>query len=210
MRLKYSPLGDEHVLIEFGSRISERTLKNVMTSAEAVAPITNELKTAYTTLMVRFDPLEYEYCTYAKMLDERIKSADTANKFNPVTHKIETQYGGRCGQDLNRVAAYNNITEQQVVKLHTKNIYTVYMIGFLPGFCYLGGLNKRLYTPRLEVPRKKITKGSVGIADKQTGVYPLESPGGWNIIGITETDVFSVSEKGCRIKPGDKIRFVEV
>jgi len=210
MNIKYSPLGDEHILIEFGDKISKEILMNVMACSDAVAPMVEEYKTAYTTVMVKYNPLEYEYSAFVKKLDDTIQNVDASSGFSPQTHIIKTQYSGEFGQDLKRVAKHNKLTEKQVVKLHTENIYTVYMIGFLPGFCYLGGLDKRLSTPRLEVPRKKIVKGSVGIAGEQTGVYPIASPGGWNIIGRTEFEFFKYDDPPCEVKPGDSIRFLEV
>lgn len=210
MKLKFSPLGDEHILIDFGDKISPKTLSKVLSASAAVKPYAIEVKTAYSTLMVRYNPLTDEYNSYVKKLNNIIKNADLHSKHDAKIHEIATQYGGEFGQDLNRVAKHNNLTEKQVVKIHTQGDYLVYMIGFLPGFCYLGGLNKNIATPRLDVPRKHIAKGSVGIAGQQTGVYPIQSPGGWNIIGCTEYDFFVNENPPCKILPGDYIRFVEV
>lgn len=210
MKLKFSPLGDEHILINFGDKISPRTLSKVLSAGAALKPHVLEVKSAYSTLMVRYNALQYEYNSYVKKINSIIKNVDINSRHDAKVHKIMTQYGGEWGQDLSRVARHNNLTEKQVVKIHTQNDYLVYMIGFLPGFCYLGGLDNNIATPRLDVPRKQIAKGSVGIAGQQTGVYPIQSPGGWNIIGRTEYDFFVNENPPCKIMPGDYIRFVEV
>ncbi len=122
---------------------------------------------------------------------------------------VPVVYGGKKGPDLLEVAKQNHMTIDEVIKLHTAPIYTVYFIGFMPGFVYLGGLDSKIHTPRRSKPRMSIPAGSVGIGGAQTGVYPRESPGGWQIIGNTELLFFDRNrDKPSLFLPGDQLRFV--
>lgn len=124
---------------------------------------------------------------------------------------IPVLYGGEHGPDLEYVAAYHNLTPEEVIQIHTHQDYLVYMLGFAPGFPFLGGVDKRIATPRRETPRQAITPGSVGIAGEQTGVYPLETPGGWQIIGQTPRKLFLPEQSPpTLLQPGDKIRFTPI
>lgn len=140
-------------------------------------------------------------------LDELWQRApDTA--FEPQTVTLQVSYGGEFGPDLIKVAQYHDITPEEVVHLHTLASYKVFFIGFQPGFAYLEGLPHALHTPRLATPRLKIPAGSVGIGGEQTGVYPLASPGGWQLIGQTQTPLFDpLSDIPCLLAPGDIVRF---
>jgi inhibitor of KinA len=124
-------------------------------------------------------------------------------------HKIPVCYNG---EDLEQLAHSKNLTTQQVIDIHASVEYTIYMIGFLPGFPYLGGLDERLHTPRRETPRKSVPKGSIGIGGSQTGIYPIESPGGWHLIGQTPLDIFSATslERPFLFQAGDRIQFTEI
>ena len=122
--------------------------------------------------------------------------------------EIPVIYGGKYGPDIEFVASYNGLSVDDVIELHTKPLYRVYMLGFLPGFAYLGGMDERIATPRLENPRKRVPSGSVGIAGKQTGWYAIESPGGWRIIGRTPLRTFNPSkEPPSIVLPGDYVKF---
>lgn len=124
---------------------------------------------------------------------------------------VPVVYGGKYGPDLGRVAETNGLTEDEVIRIHCGQEYLVYMLGFLPGFPYLGGLDKRVATPRLDEPRAKTIAGSVGIAHEQTGIYPIESPGGWNIIGKTPLTLFDrEKEDAFLFRAGDRVKFYEV
>ncbi|MBE7216526.1 5-oxoprolinase subunit PxpB [Shewanella benthica] len=125
--------------------------------------------------------------------------------------QIPVQYGGEYGPDLNAVAEYHKLTPQEVIAIHTSTQYNVLFLGFQPGFPYLDGLDKRLFTPRLATPRLSIPAGSVGIGGEQTGIYPAQSPGGWQIIGRSALALFdSASESGALLAPGDRVQFVSV
>ena len=125
--------------------------------------------------------------------------------------KIPVCYGGKFGPDLHYVAEYNKISVDRVIELHSNNDYIVYMIGFAPGFPYLGGMSKEIAAPRCKSPRKSVSKGSVGIAGMQTGVYPISTPGGWRIIGNTPKVLFSPSKCPPSIlRSGDVVRFYPI
>lgn len=124
---------------------------------------------------------------------------------------IPVLYGGEVGPDLEYVAKHHGISPEEVIQIHSKNDYLVYMIGFAPGFPYLGGLDERIATPRKKTPRLQIAAGSVGIAGNQTGVYPLETPGGWQIIGRTPRKLFLPNQSPpTLLQSGDTIRFVPI
>jgi inhibitor of KinA len=126
-------------------------------------------------------------------------------------HQFPVRYGGEDGPDLGFVARNAGITEQEVIAIHTSREYLCYMLGFTPGFAYLGDLDDKIATPRLETPRLKVAAGSVGIAGNQTGFYGVESPGGWRIIGRLQTTTFDVGkEPPSAILPGDRVRFLSV
>ncbi len=126
----------------------------------------------------------------------------------PKTLEIPVLYGGEDGPDLEWVAGYHNATPQEIIRRHTEPTYRVYMIGFTPGYPYMGELPDNLVTPRRETPRTKIAKGSVGIARKQTGIYPVASPGGWQLIGRTPIKLFAPGRSNPFLyQAGDRIKF---
>src|SRR5699024_4926794 len=125
--------------------------------------------------------------------------------------EIPVLYGGDYGPDLDLVAHRNQLSTEEVIRIHSERDYLVYMIGFAPGFPYVGGMDERIEAPRKENPRQSIPAGSVGIAGKQTGIYPFESPGGWQIIGRTPAQLFlPESNPPTLIQPGDRLRFVPI
>ena len=214
-------LNEKSVTISFGSVISEEILAHITAFNQRLLqnPFAGLVTTvpAYTTLTVFFDPLRvmvaelagkscYEkVSTYLKKINhlERSKEPVTANRVI-----IPVCYGGDFGPDILAVAQANNITEAEIIALHSAVQYTVYMIGFVPGFAYMGGMDARLATPRKEVPSAKIPAGSVGIAGLQTGIYPMEIPGGWQIIGKTPFKMFDAQrEQPALLKGGDLVTF---
>lgn len=146
---------------------------------------------------------------YLKTLWRESEKLDLSDVFQGKLVDIPVSYGGEKGPDLLEVAKIHEITPEQVVERHTAPIYTVYFVGFMPGFVYLGGLDASIHTPRRANPRMKIPAGSVGIGGSQTGVYPGESPGGWQIIGNTSESFFDMHrETPSLFLPGDQLRFV--
>lgn len=126
-------------------------------------------------------------------------------------HEIPVQYGGKYGPDMEFVCSYSGLNEDEVVEIHSSTTYTVFAVGFIPGFPYMGILDKRIYAPRLETPRLKVPEGSVGLAQLQTGIYSFESPAGWRIIGKTNIQLFDpAKEPYSLLQMGDTVRFVPV
>ena len=125
--------------------------------------------------------------------------------------EIPVCYGGAYGPDLKTIADHAGLTQEEVIRIHSSRDYLIYMLGFLPGFCYLGGLAERIHTPRLANPRKNIRAGSVGIGGSQTGIYPLDSPGGWQLMGMTPVKTYDPErEIPILVEAGDYIRFIPV
>lgn len=169
----------------------------------------------YTAITIIYDPFKFKVCegfnTLKKELNSIIANIDFSRSYKENIVEIPVCYGGDFGPDIKDVAKYNDLSVEEVIRIHTSRKYIVYMIGFAPGFPYLGGMDKRISAPRKVAPRLKIPKGSVGIAGMQTGVYPIETPGGWQIIGNTPINLFDInkSEKTL-LKCGDVVKFKEI
>jgi KipI family sensor histidine kinase inhibitor len=166
---------------------------------------------AYASLLVHYDPLTLTYSQLADWIRARLDSVDSASTRAPRRIDVPTRYGGASGADLEAVAASHALTAADVIRLHSGRDYLVYMMGFTPGFPYLGTLDESIITPRLETPRTLVPAGTVAIAGAQTGIYPLASPGGWNLIGWTPLKLFDpASESPFLFAPGDTIRFIPI
>ena len=207
--------GDRALVIELDDDISPEVngrVRNLMLAIQnADIPEVVELVPTYRSLLVYYDPLRVS----ASELEDSIKSVehglDEEPLEKPVIVHIPTLYGGQYGPDLKFVAEHAGLTTEEVVSIHSQTDYLVYMIGFSPGFPYLGGLSEKLHTPRLDTPRTEISGGSVGIAESQTGVYPLASPGGWRLIGRTPLRLFDPnSEPPGLLNACDYVRFVPI
>lgn len=165
----------------------------------------------YTGVTVYYQPDQLTYEAMAGWLWSVLADIDVEGSTTQQIIKLPVVYGGTYGEDLKRVAAYHQLHESEVVKIHTGQDYLLHMFGFFPGFPYLGGMSSDIATPRLQTPRLQVAQGSVGIAGDQTGVYPVATPGGWNIIGRTPVSLFSVEDdEPCVGHVGDYIRFYEV
>jgi len=162
----------------------------------------------YRSLLVRYDPLKITYEQLAFRIKDVERNLKTTKQEEGRLFVIPVIYGGEYGPDLNFVAKCHGLTDEQVVKLHSDREYRVYMIGFVAGFPYLGEVADEIATSRLETPRLRVPAGSVGIAEKQTGIYPCEAPGGWQIIGRTPIRLFNPLEQPpTPLKAGDTIKF---
>jgi inhibitor of KinA len=211
--IRYLPFGDNALLIEFGDVISLEVNRKVIALNGAVIKAeirgVEELVPTYRSLLVRYDALKigYEQLVFCiKNLEEKLDYLTTEKAGRKIT--IPVVYGGDYGPDLNNVAQYHSLTEEQVVKLHSEREYRVYMLGFVAGFPYLGEVADKIATSRLETPRLKVPAGSVGIAEKQTGIYSCEAPGGWRIIGRTPLKLFNPHQQPpTLLKPGDTVKF---
>jgi KipI family sensor histidine kinase inhibitor len=176
---------------------------------EGVRGILN-LHPAYASLLVEFDPRLRDHAQIEALVRERAES-EVAGSHGQEERLVEipVRYGGEFGPDLADVARHTGLTPERVVEMHASAEYLVYFLGFAPGFAYLGGLPDELATPRLAAPRKRVPVGSVAIGGNQTGVYPIESPGGWRIIGHTDARLFDPSAaEPVLLHMGDRLRFV--
>lgn len=165
----------------------------------------------YRSLAIYYDPLTIDRETLRQQVGLLYNALGDQGDRTPKEVEIPTVYGGEYGPDLEFVARHSGLLSEEVVQLHSEPLYHVYMLGFMAGFPYLGDLAERLAVPRLSTPRLKVPAGSVGIGGRQTGIYPVESPGGWRIIGRTSLHLFDPSsEAPTPILPGDKVRFVPI
>ena len=207
--------GDKALYIELGSSIDRgvnRQIKRLVRSIdEASIPGVIDLAPTYCSILVYYDPLRIAVDDLQRRLTSLSQS--TTQESSEVARVVEVPslYGGEYGPDLDFVASHNNLSQEEVIGIHTGSDYLVYMLGFNPGFPYLGGMSERVATPRLSTPRVKIPAGSVGIAESQTGVYPLDSPGGWRLIGRTPVPMFDPNRDPPAIaQAGDYVRFVSI
>ena len=215
-RIRISPLGDSGAVITFGREISPDIHREVMAFSDLIegdAPeATVEHVPAFTTVTVFYDPLRSTYEDFVvelRALIERMPAAPTVDERHVV--EIPVCYGEDLGPDLPFVASHSGLGEAEVVTLHSEPNYLCYMIGFAPGFPYLGGMSERIAAPRRESPRDAIPEGSVGIAGNQTGVYPIRSPGGWQLIGRTPLRLFRPDrDPPTLIQAGDRVRFAQI
>lgn len=214
-KIKYLPAGDKALIMEFGNEIAKdinAKIRNVVRFLdEANLKGIEELLPTYRSIMIMYDPLKIEYDELIKTLDELSTKFSEGSKEVIRIVEIPTLYGGEYGPDINYVAEHNKITTDEVVNIHTGTDYLVYMLGFTPGFTYLGGMSDKIATPRLASPRAKIPAGSVGIAGAQTGMYPSETPGGWQLIGRTPLKLYDPSkEPPVMLNAGDYVRYVSI
>jgi KipI family sensor histidine kinase inhibitor len=213
--IRLSPSGDLALVASFGNEISEvlnTKVRSLMLALEKVGVEgIVEMTPTYCSLMIHYNPIQISYSALcAKVLDV-VKALDDIELPPPKVIEIPTLYGGDSGPDLDYVASHNGLTPEEVVQIHASGTYRIYMLGFTPGFPYLGGMDERIATPRLETPRTKISGGSVGIAGAQTGIYPIDSPGGWQIIGRTPLALYDPQrEEPILLQAGESIRFVPI
>lgn len=204
--------GDSALNIEFSKAISPETSATIRLAAQTLTddPIKGvvELVPTFCSLMVYYDPLVLSFDELVTKLQGKLRGLKTANLGIKKVTIIPVCYGGELGPDIQTVADYAGISIDEVIRIHSSNDYLIDMLGFLPGFAYLGGLDPRLHTPRLATPRTSIPAGSVGIGGAQTGIYPLDSPGGWQIIGNTPLRPYDPDRaKPILYSAGEYLRF---
>lgn len=224
MRYRIFPISEKAVTIDFGNEISVELNEKVIQLAEAIEKNNFigfiELVPAYSSLTIfynlftvkkNYSQFETAFAFVESFLKTSLKSLQTVDFDNPTPIKIPVDYSDEFALDLDFVAQNANLTKAEVIKIHTLQVYRVFMVGFLPAFAYMGEVDERIATPRKTNPRTKIEKGSVGIAGKQTGIYPLESPGGWQIIGKTNLELFRPeSSEISFLKTGDYVQFYDI
>ena len=208
--------GDTSVCVEFGNEISEPINAqirafNIALSSSDIPGIVETVPT-YRSLMVHYDPEVIRCAPLMDKLKDLLGQLDKVEIPPSEVLEIPVLYGGEeMGPDLKFVAEHAGKTEEEVIKIHTSTEYLIYMLGFTPGFTYLGGMSDAIATPRLKTPRVKIPAGSVGIAGSQTGVYPIDSPGGWQLIGRTPVRMYDASrETPILPQAGEYIKFYAI
>ena len=213
--IEIKPLGDTAIVIFFGEKISEKIHREIR---QFIVGLNNtrvkgiiEWVPSYTSLAIYYRPEEISYHT----LLDKVKDIYTTSKHNepyqPIVYEIPVYYGGETGPDLASIAQYCEISQKEVIALHSNKEYLIYMLGFIPGFPYLGGLPSMLSVPRLEHPRRSVPAGSVGIGGNQTGIYPSEVPSGWRILGITPLKLFAIENSPpALVAPGNYIKFIPI
>jgi len=210
------PCGDSAVTIQIGNAISEAVNREVVAVVRALQarqlPGILEIVPSYCAVTVHYDPLLLSYEQLTDALHRLDVMTDDMQPYVQRIVQIPVCYGGVFGPDLGFVAQHNGLTEEEVIQRHSNGLYLVYMLGFLPGFAYMGGMDESITCPRLTTPRTKIPAGSVGIAGAQTGVYPLDSPGGWQLIGRTPLKMFAINDDqaGFTLAAGDHVRCVPI
>lgn len=212
---RFFAAGESCLVVEFADEIDRGANKAVTRLKDWLEKVSvirlKECLPTYRSLAIYFDPL---VVSMDQVMDETKKALSLASESAHEVHtviSIPVCYGGEYGPDLQNVAENAGISEEEVIKRHTANICHCYMIGFIPGFAYLGGMDESIAAPRLKTPRSVIPGGSVGIAGKQTGIYPLDSPGGWQLIGRTPLRLFTPeAEHATLIQAGYGVKFLPI
>lgn len=210
--MRIFPLGDSAATIEFGSEISAELNDRAiaLTSHLTTHPFEGMIEAvpAYASVTVFYDPAITAFTEVKLFLAESVDAAVPVTRKASRIIEIPIIVSREASLDLDRLAQLRGLSTEEVIAVFLSDTYRVYMLGFLPGFAYMGEVDESIAAPRLETPRTKVPKGSIGIAGKQTGIYPLESPGGWNIIGRTDLQMFDTdSDHASLLKPGDEVRF---
>ena len=212
-QLTYKLFGRSAILVEWPANISQEIIQDIISFERQVKEIDSILDTiiAYNSLLIRYQN---------PIVDQELTIRQLKNKYTALSYLIKQDqflweipvcYDASFGLDLEEIANKKKCSVADIVRLHTKTDYLVYFIGFQPGFLYLGGLHQNLHVPRKSNPRVRVDKGSVGIGSAQTGIYPQNSSGGWNIIGKSPLNFFNMKASNpCFAKPGDRIQFVSV
>lgn len=202
---------DSSLLVRFGESASADCFRAVTSFFRRIQALQDSrirnIHPAYASVLIDFDPLQISHKELASLLEGLAQHRDEAEDPRRIV-TIPVCYGDEFGPDLRFVAEHSGLSIEEVVQVHSSASYVVHFLGFSPGFGYLDGLPARLESPRLASPRKHVPAGSVGIAGTQAGVYPLDSPGGWQLIGRTPLRMFDpLAERPTKLEPGDSVRF---
>ncbi|MDE3156682.1 MAG: 5-oxoprolinase subunit PxpB [Acidobacteriota bacterium] len=207
--------GDSALVVEFEDRVDPGVNARAIACARAVAaarhPGVRDVVPTYRAVAVYFDPLRTDLASLGALLEREGAQPAPAGTGAQAPIEIPVCYGGTLGPDLAAVARHAGCSEDEVVERHTSQVYRVYMLGFIPGFAYLGLVDERIAMPRHATPRVKVPARSVGIAGRQTGIYPSESPGGWQLIGRTPIAPFDPTRpRPFLMQAGDAVKFVAI
>lgn len=217
------PLGDSALIIGFGDVIEESVNRKVLSLSRRIkqACIVGvlDVATAYSSITVHYDVIEVikkhpgkpAFVTIKENLETLLSQPTEGFSEHMRRLKVPVCYAAKYAPDINDIALHTNLTVEDIVQLHTSIKYRVYMVGFLPGFAYMGEVDERIAVPRKQEPRLQVVAGSVGIAGRQTGIYPLTSPGGWQIIGRTPLKLFDKNkQEPVLITAGDEVEFFSI
>lgn len=214
-KIRILTAGDSSLLVEFGKKISPEINRKItaavqMMKEQHIEGVVDVIP-AFCSLLINYDPRVVTYGEIKERIQKIVRLEVKTGEVRKRIFEIPVCYGGEYGPDLGNIAEHAGLSEEEVIEIHSSRDYLIYMLGFLPGFTYLGGLDERIHTPRLANPRIKINAGSVGIGGSQTGIYPLDSPGGWQLMGMTPVKTYDPGrENSILVEAGDYIRFVPV
>lgn len=212
-KVKLRPMGDTALLVELGNALDVSLNARVHALARHVSKSRGVVAVVpgYTTLVVEYNPDLCEYEVLCGEIENALMLENSKATDETRVIEIPVHYGGEFGPDLEFVAQHNGISPDEVIHIHARDVYQVFMIGFAPGFPYLGIVDDAIAAPRLESPRKRVPAGSVGIAGRQSGIYPRESPGGWRLIGRTDVKLFDpTADPPTLLRAGDHVKFFSV
>jgi inhibitor of KinA len=211
----FRPMGDRALIVELGGDIDRAVNQKVRElflriEKEQIQGI-KDLVPSYRSVTVVYDPLTIPQLNLQTRIKDLWARAHASNLLKPKVLKVPVVYGGVHGPDLEWVASYHHLSPQDVINLHIQPTYQVYMIGFTPGYPYMGEVPEAISTPRRETPRTVVPRGSVAIAQRQTGIYPVQSPGGWQILGWTPLKLFDAGKwPPSLLEMGDFVRFFAI
>ena len=214
-KIKLLTAGDSSILIQFGNTIDPAINRKIAATVQLMREqhingVTDVIP-AFCSLLINYDPRVISYEQIKRRMEALVKIDVTAGDTRKRVFEIPVCYGGVYGPDIQNIADHAGLSVEEVIQIHTSQDYLIYMLGFLPGFTYLGGLDERIHTPRLANPRIRIPAGSVGIGGSQTGIYPMDSPGGWQLMGQTPVKTYDPERKPpILVEAGDYIRFVPI
>lgn len=213
--MDYSRYGEDGVRIIFGNTIDLETNNVIRKFYLFLKSLQRkdiiDIIPSFRSCLIHFNSNRTSYDDFVSFLKDKEGEIASFQVPEARSHEIPVQYGGEYGPDMEFVCSYSGLNEEEVVEIHASTAYTVFAVGFIPGFPYMGTLDKRIYAPRLETPRLKVPEGSVGLAQLQTGIYSFESPAGWRIIGKTHIQLFDpTKEPYSLLRMGDMVRFIPV
>lgn len=215
MKFTFKPAGDQAILIEFENKIDQETNAKVRHLANLAEKESDsgfgEVILGYRSVLIHYNPVKLSYEQVKKKLQSWEEEDFSAGSSAGRKIRIPVLYGDEWGPDLEDVAEHNGLSPEEVISIHSGGQYLVYFLGFTPGYPFMGGMSEKISTPRLPSPRVSIPAGSVGIANNQTGIYPVQSPGGWRLIGRTPLRLYDPErENPFLFEAGDQVRFEEI